>query len=180
MAPSPVLAPPSWSIGGGNAGDQYGTIIGTYGPGIEFAGRGNDTLVNSGAIIGNGGTAVQFGSRATICWRLKAAPASAAKWWRVAYGGVNTLEFLSSTIATTGFYNFQIIEVANGAGGALTGYNIAQYITNHGSLTNSANHHHQQYRHLQQWRHLHQRQRRLFPQHRHRFDLHRQQQPAGK
>lgn len=120
-----------------------GTITGgVYGIGFRDTSVGFDnTLVNSGTIIGNDGTAVQFGAGDDL---LELLPGFAFAGAVDGGGGTNTLEFggtLASTFSGIGsvYTNFEILNVDAGADWTLVGTNSLHGVTltNSGTLTNA-------------------------------------------
>jgi hypothetical protein len=149
------------SISGGNAGVRVfgygsaatvtnaGTITGTSanGVGVVFADLGgtqNNTLIDSGRIIGNSGTAVQFGDGNDL---LRLLPGASFTGLVDGGGGSNTLELAKGpspgTIGGIGtsFTGFGAVTVDTGANWTVTGSNTAGTVANNGTLALGAHAH---------------------------------------
>ncbi len=129
-------------IGSGVVTNQTGGTI-TGDKGIVFTdalGVSNNTVVNSGAIVGMGGTAVLFGAGNDLLTLL---PGSSITGVADGGGGTNTLQLGGSTSGSlsgfdTNFVNFSTVTLVNGAIWTFTGANtINSGVTfnNSGSLT---------------------------------------------
>lgn len=131
-----------------NGAGGHGPFASTNGPGIgvvfsDNAGTFANTLINSGTIIGNSGTAVQFGNGNNL---LELQPGAAFVGAVNGGSGSNTLELAAGngTGNVTGLgssvTHFSTAKVDSGANWNLTGTNtLAQgtNLTNFGSLANS-------------------------------------------
>jgi hypothetical protein len=147
------------SISGGNAGVRMfgygsagtvtnaGAITGTSanGVGVVFSDQGgiqDNTLINSGRIVGNSGTAAQFGDGNDL---LKLLPGATFGGLVDGGGGSNTLELAKGpslgTIAEIGtsFTGFGTVMVDSGANWKATGSNTAGTVMNNGTLALGAN-----------------------------------------
>jgi len=115
---------------------------GSAGVGVLFSdgnGTFNNVLVNSGTIVGNGGTAVRFGNGNDL---LVLQSGAAFGGVVDGGGGYNTVELATGvtdlTGFATGFTNFSLIQIDGGAAGTIgnTG-TIATAILDNGTLDNS-------------------------------------------
>ena len=129
--------------GGAGSVSNAGTLDGYFG--AQFTGTYNNTLVDSGTIIGRSGTAVAFGSGNDL---LQFNPSTSIAISGVVDGGggTNKLEFASGASAGTlsgiglNFINFSIDTVDAGASWVLTGSNTIAAgvtLTNSGTLTDA-------------------------------------------
>ena len=134
MAPRPAYGAGTLGVrmsGYGSAGTvtNAGAIDGRLG--VVFSDRGgiqDNTLINSGTVIGTSGTAVQFGDGNDL---LKLLPGASFGGLVDGGGGSNTLELAkgssSGTIdgIGTGFTGFGTVKVDSGANWTVTGSNTA-------------------------------------------------------
>jgi hypothetical protein len=97
---------------------NFGTITGSVGILIKLTDTGNNTITNSGTIIGTGGTAVQFGAgNDTLIVKPGAVFTGAVSGG----GGTNTIiQGAAGTLTVTGFSAFETIRLANGGADSLT------------------------------------------------------------
>ncbi|HTJ63458.1 MAG TPA: hypothetical protein VL899_06575 [Alphaproteobacteria bacterium] len=128
--------------------DNSGRIAASSGPGVLFSdssGTYSNTVINSGTIVGTGGTAVQFGAGNDL---LELKPGAAFTGIVTGAGGSNTMELAvggGTTGTVTGlgvsFTNFGQIKVDSGATWTITGANntvaTGVTLTNRGSLLNA-------------------------------------------
>jgi uncharacterized protein with beta-barrel porin domain len=128
-----------------NAGTISGT--GTTGIGVHFSdafGTFGNTLIDSGTIVGNSGTAVQFGNGNNL---LELQPGASLVGAVVAGSGSNTLELAAGSTAgsltglgTNSFVGFGTVNVDQGAAWTFTNSNTiaaGATLTDSGTLTNA-------------------------------------------
>ncbi|HLZ65056.1 MAG TPA: hypothetical protein VKQ29_02440, partial [Aliidongia sp.] len=113
-----------------NAGTISGT--GVAGVGIAFGGTVANTLINSGAIIGNSGTAVRFGSGNDV---LEILAGASFQGLVDGGGGTNTAEFTGGA-ASAALTSFGTVTVDSGASATLTGSDTIGNLSIVGTLTN--------------------------------------------
>ena len=113
---------------------NQGTITGTSGAALLLNGTAANTVANYGALIGNAGTSVAFGSGND---RLLIGPNGSFTGVADGGGGGNTLEFVTGTNSTfSNFTNFGTIVIDSGASWSNSG-STNLVIQNSGTLNNT-------------------------------------------